>query len=160
MTTESKPKNELQFPEREGHLYFVGTFMDKREYTERKVTGDPDDLRNHLSLRMRTKYSDEPYTEEHIGAIIADALETVGVKAPEGFDPDLYETYAWPLDLKIAVMEAATTGWSPENRCDPSEWHGYGNDAETLFQDHPELRDIFDKPAEQVALEWEARVNG
>ena len=85
-----------------------------------------------VKLQMRTKWSNEPYT---------DADAAIGI-LPGSFHPREYDAHEWPFGLKTAVMSAAYRNWAPgcETSNAPPEWFGDERDAEYLFDEEPELR--------------------
>ena len=94
-----------------------------------------------VKLQMRTKWSDEPYTEDDVPRIVADAAAAIGI-LPGSFQPRKCNAREWPFGLKTAVMSAAYRNWAPgcETSNAPPEWFGDKRDAEYLFDEEPELR--------------------
>ena len=65
-----------------------------------------------VKLQMRTKWSDEPYTEDDVPRIVADAAAAIGI-LPGSFQPRKCNAREWPFGLKTAVMSAAYRNWAP-----------------------------------------------
>ena len=138
-------------------LYLTSAFMSKDEYLERRDREDALQLLNHVRLKEITHHSQDLFSEEQIPNIIADAAETLGMNTGQ-LDPGNYPVDDWPFDLKVTVMAYGKYNWQPPLLDLVSEWRPEARwAAQALFEETPELRDIFHKTPQEVGKAWAAR---
>ena len=140
--------------------------LTQEEYEElRKDTNHAG--RQHPPLLFgSTKTNGDPIFEDDITLIVRDIL--IKTSNNEGGsdelhekDRDSFDASQLPFLLKRELIETAKNNWDPprqvQHNHEPSYWHGTEEDAHNILNSHPELRNIFNQPPEQIAAAWTAR---
>ena len=107
-----------------------------------------------------TKNDGDPIFEDDITLIVRDIL--IKTSDDEGErdnlhekDRDSFDASQLPFPLKRELIETAKNNWDPPRQVrhnhEPSYWHGTEENAQQILHSHPELRNIFNQPPEQIA---------
>ena len=115
-------------------------------------------------------YSDDTWDtfyEHFIPNILREAAwvandHTTGIELSDvdGFDPGQYDVQGWPTALKLHVLEAAKSNWTPPHRGECGEWTGTAQAAAEMFEKAPALKKTFTRSPEQVPQMWLDRDQG
>ena len=107
-------------------------------------------MNQHDPIELNTNQGGDRIHELDLPKVILDAYLASNIAqdpnnpTPWEFDPATLDITDWPYTLKLELMYQAQTGWHPADGISDSYWNpNRADQARTMFQDHPQLLQLF-----------------